>query len=121
MMGDPDGMATTEPGIRSYFDGEVSLELSIPHELVSPRVGAPTPRETGELNLIACSGVLRVLRDAKRVHGETVISELHSLEHDAPPRFAPVLCPICGLSIQLHRPPARVPVGTRMARPRGRR
>jgi hypothetical protein len=73
MTSDPDGMATTEPGIRSYLDGEVSLELAIPHERVSPRVGAPMPRETGELNLIACSRCLRVLRDGKtgatfRVH-----------------------------------------------------
>src|SRR5258705_8554583 len=121
MTSDPDGMATTEPGIRSYLDGEVSLELAIPHERVSPRVGAPMPRETGELNLIACSRCLRVLRDGKWVHAETVIRELHSFEHDAPPRFAPVLCPICSLSIHLRRAQARVPAGTQMARPRGRR
>jgi hypothetical protein len=113
-------MATAEPGIRSYLDGEVSLEPPILDELVSPPVGARAPGEPGQLTLIACSRCLRVLRDGTWVHAETVVRELRSFEHAAPPRFAPVLCPICSLSIQLRRTQARVPVATQMAGPRVR-
>jgi hypothetical protein len=118
--GDPDGMATTEPGIRSYLDGEVSLELPLPRELVSPAAEVPTPQRR-ELSLIACSRCLRVLRDGKWATAETVIRERRSFEDDAPPHFEPVLCPICTHSIQLRRAQARVPLHTGMARSRGRR
>ena len=111
-------MATTERGIRSYLDGEVALELPKPHALVSPSPGSPARRD-GHLSLIACSRCLRVLRDEEWAPAETVIRELRSFEYEAPPHFAPVLCPICTLSIELRRAQARVPV--RRVGPRGRR
>jgi hypothetical protein len=117
---DPDGMATTEPGIRSYLDGEVSLELPLPRELVSPAGEDPT-RKRPELSLIACARCLRVLRDGKWATAETVIRERRSFEDDAPPHFEPVLCPICTQSIQLRRARARVPLRTDLARSRARR
>jgi hypothetical protein len=107
--GDPDAMATTEPGIRSYLDGEVSLELPAAHALMSPGAGPRTRRNSGQLSLIGCSRCLRVLRDDEWVEAETVIRELRSFEYEAPPRFEPVLCPICTLSIELRRERARLP------------
>ena len=114
-------MATTEPGIRSYLDGDVSLELPMPRGLVSSGAASRTRLTRGRLSLIACSRCLRVLRDAEWVDAETVIRELRSFEYEAPPRFEPVLCPICTLSIQLRRAQARVPLRRDMARSRGRR
>jgi hypothetical protein len=112
-------MATSERRIRSYLDGEVSLELSESHALVTSNSGSPASR-SGTLGLIACSRCLRVLRDHEWVHAETVIRALRSFEYDAAPRFEPVVCPICTLSIQLRRAQARVPLGRDMARARGR-
>jgi hypothetical protein len=89
-------MATTERAIRSYLDGDVSLELPIPAAL-------------------ACSRCLRVLRDGQWVRAERVIHELRSFEYDAPPHFAPVLCPVCTLAIAQ----ARVPLRRATVRPSG--
>jgi hypothetical protein len=108
---DSDGMATTERAIRSYLDGDVSLELPIPAALASPDAGSPAP----QLSLIACSRCLRVLRDGQWVRAERVIHELRSFEYDAPPHFAPVLCPVCTLAIAQ----ARVPLRRATVRPSG--
>jgi hypothetical protein len=118
--GDPHSMATADRSIRSYLDGEVSLEQPIPLALVSPSSGS-SARRNGQLSLIACSRCLRVLRDQEWAQAETVIRELRSFEYQGPPHFEPVLCPICTLSIQLRRAQARVPVRGDRARPSGRR
>jgi hypothetical protein len=112
-------MPTTERPIRSYLDGEVSLELPVSRALVSSDSGSQESRD-GALSLIACSRCLRVLRDQEWVHAETVIRDLRSFEYEVAPRFEPVLCPICTVSIHLRRVQARVPLGTDMARARGR-
>jgi hypothetical protein len=113
-------MATADPGIRSYLDGEVFLEVPTPLAIVPPSAGSPASR-TGQLSLIACSRCLRVLRNQEWAHAETVINELRSFEYEEPPRFDPVLCPICTLSIQLRRAQAGVPVGRDRVRPSGHR
>jgi hypothetical protein len=112
-------MATTARPIRSYLDGEVSLELPVSGALVSSNSGALASRG-GALSLIGCSRCLRVLRDQEWVQAETVIRDLRSFEYDAAPHFQPVVCPVCTLSIQLRRAQARVPLGRDMARARGR-
>jgi len=117
---DPDGMATTERGIRSYLDGDVSLEPPATHEHLSPGTGFLTRRHGARLCLIACSRCLRVLRDEEWVEAETVICERRSFEYEEPPRFEPVLCPICTLSIQLRRAQTRVPLRRETVRSRGR-
>jgi hypothetical protein len=117
--GDPDAMAATERSMRSYLDGEVSLELPVSHTLVASNLGSLAPRN-GTLSLIACSRCLRVLRDQEWVHAETMIRELRSFEYEAAPRFEPVVCPICTLAIRLRRAQARVPLGRAMARASGR-
>jgi hypothetical protein len=96
-------VACTDRSIRSYLDGEVSLELPTSHAPVSAGAGFPRSSDNRQLSLIGCSRCLRVLRDEEWVHAETVIRELRSFEYEAPPRFAPVLCLTCVLSIQLRR------------------
>lgn len=114
-------MAATEPGIRSYLDGEVSLELPAARALASTAAGPGTRRNRGQLSLIACSRCLRVLRDDDWVEAETVIRELRSFEYEAPPRFEPVLCPLCTFSIELRRGRARLPRRRDTVRSSGRR
>lgn len=112
-------MATTARPIRSYLDGEVSLELPVSGALVSSNSGALASRG-GALSLIGCSRCLRVLRDQEWVHAKTVIRELRSFEYEAAPHFESVLCPICTVSIQLRRVQARARLGTDRTRARGR-
>lgn len=119
--GDPDGMAATERGIRSYLDGDVSLELPAPHQADPPCAGSPTRGNGGRLHLIACSRCLRVLRDEEWVPAETVIRELRSFDYEAPPRFEPVLCPVCTYSLQLRRAHTRVPIRRDTVASNGRR
>jgi hypothetical protein len=120
-IGDPHSMAATERSIRSYLDGDVALELRSPQELVSPSAGSRTGRNNGQLSLIACSRCLRVLRDAEWVPAELVIRELRAFAYEAPPRFEPVLCPICTFSIQVRRAQARTPLRGAMVLSSGRR
>jgi hypothetical protein len=55
------------------------------------------------LNLLVCSICLRVLQAGSWVEPETVILELRSFEHAAPPRFQPALCATCEESIDQRR------------------
>jgi hypothetical protein len=112
-------MATTDR-IRIYLDGEPSLELPASDPLDSSNSGSPAC-SNGTVSLIACSRCLRVLRDHVWVHPETVIRERRSFEYEAPPRFEPVVCPLCTLSIQLRRAQARGAHDRDTARARGRR
>jgi hypothetical protein len=50
-------------------------------------------------DLRVCSICLRVLVDGTWVAPETIILELRSFEHPAPPRFQPALCATCEESI----------------------
>jgi hypothetical protein len=103
-------MGTGERSIRSYLDGEVSLEPRIRRELVSLGTASPTGGRSGRSSLIACSCCLRVLRDERWIPAETVIRDRRSFEcDDEPPRFESVLCPICTLAIQLRRAQTRIP------------
>jgi hypothetical protein len=119
-MTDPRSMATTERPIRSYLDGDVSLELPAPDVGVPLRAGFHGLR-SAQLRLIACSRCLRVLRDEEWVRPETVIRELRTFDYEAAPRFEPVLCPLCTFSIQLRRAYGRAPLHGETARSRDRR
>jgi hypothetical protein len=108
-MGDPHAMATAERRIRSYLDGEAPVELPTPDTFVSPGAGFSAALH-GHSTLTACPLCLRVLRGTEWVDAETVIRELRSFEHEAPPRFEPALCPTCAIAIQLRRAEARAPL-----------
>jgi hypothetical protein len=95
-------MAATERKIQSYLDGEAALELPKPDAL--PCSPAPV---RGQAPLIACSLCLRAAHGTDWVDAETLIRELRSFEHEAPPSFEPALCPMCAASIQLRRSSAR--------------
>jgi hypothetical protein len=119
-MADPRSMASTERPIRSYLDGEVSLELPAPDVVRSPGAGF-RELHNAQLRLIACSRCLRVLRDEEWVRAETVIRRLRTFDYQAVPRFEPVLCPLCTFSIQLRRAHGRAPLHGETARSRDRR
>jgi hypothetical protein len=121
-LADARSMATTERQLRSVLDGEVSLQPTTPD--MRAALGDRSRPSQARSHLIACSRCLRVLSDGEWVRAETVIRDLRTFEHDMPPRFEPVLCPLCTFSIRLRRAEARVSPGSSSdtsQRGRGRR
>ena len=65
---------------------------------------APAPVEPfGWLSLSTCSLCLRTLRSGEWIEAETIIRELRSFEHQAPPRLKSAVCDACVESIYLRR------------------
>ena len=64
---------------------------------------APAPEPSGWLSLSTCSLCLRTLRNGEWIEAETIIRELRSFEHQAPPRLKSAVCDACVESIYLRR------------------